>query len=172
MEQPEGLLKIDKLITTFKEAEWCKIPYPNHPYGCPNYGREGCPGCPPSAIHIDSIIDRTEPVYFVYSEFDLEAHVEKMRIRHPRWSERQLRNVLYWQQTSRKQLRERVAEAIKWTNLHHLFYCPEAHGVNVYATALKNGLRLERIKDLKICRHVALLFRVRPTRPIRRKFNT
>ncbi len=64
---------------------------------------------------------------------------------------------MYWQGTSRKQLRERVAIAKNEKETNITLYCPEAHGVNVYASAKKSGLKLERIKDLKICRHVALL---------------
>ncbi|KKK81159.1 hypothetical protein LCGC14_2816310, partial [marine sediment metagenome] len=26
------------LIIDHRAREWCKLPYPNHPRGCPNYG--------------------------------------------------------------------------------------------------------------------------------------
>ena len=148
------IVNIPHLVMTYHSSKWCQIPYPNHSKGCPNYKREGCP---PEAKHIRRILDLTCPIYFVHSEFDLQAHIERMKSRHPHWTERQLRNVLYWQGTSRKQLRKRVsiAENEKKTNI--TLYCPEAHGVNIYVTARKNGLKLERIRDLKTCRHVALL---------------
>jgi len=149
----EWIVKLDRITTTMKTGEWCQIPYPNHPNGCPNYGRSGCP----PTQHLRDVIDVTRPLYFVYSEFDLARHIATMRWRHPEWSERQLRNVLYWQGTSRRQLRERVSVAQYETGTEVALYCPEAHGVNVYTTARINGLILERIRELRTCRHVALL---------------
>ena len=139
---------------TPRSSKWCQIPYPNHPKGCPNHGRKGCP---PEADPLCHVLDLTRPMYFVHSEFDLQAHIERMKVAHPQWSEKQLRNVLYWQGTSRKQLRARVAVAEKEKGTNITLYCPEAHGVNVYTSARWYGLKLEQIKGLKTCRHVALL---------------
>ena len=35
--------------------------------------------------------------------------------------------------------------------------CGESIGVNLYATCLISGLKLERIKGLSICRHIGLV---------------
>lgn len=151
---PDWLIIINRLITTEQHGDWCRIPYPGHKHGCPKYGK---PGCPPEAPRIESVIDMSRPMFFVHSEFSLWRHMAIMKAWHPLWSQRQLRNVLYWQNTSRKQLRDRVTQIRREVGTAVALYCPEGHGVNVYATALKNGLRLERIRNLKICRHVALL---------------
>lgn len=148
-------ISISKLIITDQTANWCQLPYPNHPKGCPNFGRIGCP---PTTKPIVEVVDLIFPVYFVYSEFNLEAHRVKMKKAHNNWSTKQLNNVLYWQGTSRKQLKERVKIVQKEKQTNLVLYCPEAHGVNVYATAFKNGLQLERIRSgLQICHHIALL---------------
>jgi len=149
------LIPIKDLVLTDKHGDWCRLPYPNHKHGCPNYGRLGCP---PNSRHVRDIIDTSREMYFVHSEFNLLAHMARMSTRHPDWSERQQRNVLYWQGTSRKELRDRVSYVVPevlMTNM--VLYCPEGRGVNVYVTARKHGLILETIQDLKICRHVALL---------------
>lgn len=152
---PNWILPVKKLVLNPEAKEWCKIPYPNHPKGCPNYyGKCFCGGAKPIKM-IDTFMDTSQPIYIVYVEFDLAAHVEKMRIKHPTWTERQLRNVLYWQGAQRAKLRRKVTEAIKITGLKAPIPCmPEEHGVNVFATCAKSGLKLEPIKDLKICRHI------------------
>lgn len=153
MQDKLNILKLDRIVMSDKYGDWCQLPYPGHPKGCPNYNKKIT--CPPNANKI--LKRRNTNYYFVYSIFDLQAHVDKMHKKHPDWSERQLRNVYYWQNTSRKYLVLEVVKAISRKELKIVTYCPEGHGVNVYATCAINGLKLERIKGLKICRHIALL---------------
>ena len=155
MNLPAWVLPVKRLVLSHKTGDWCRLPYANHPKGCPNYEQK--PRCPPKASWLPKVVDVNRPLFLVHSEFSLRDHVSKMRAKHPGWSERQLRNVLYWQATSRKQLKERVAFAKMYTFATMIFYCPEAHGLNVYATCKKSGLNLEKIRRLAICRHVALL---------------
>lgn len=143
------------LILSNDVGDWCRLPYPNHPKGCPKYGQSE--GCPPRAPKVENVFDLSKPLFLINSEFDLAAHVERMRLAHPEWSDRQLRNVLYWQGTSRKQLKKRVKQAAELVGADTFAMVPEAMGVNVYATAMLSGLKLERIKGLKTCRHVALI---------------
>jgi hypothetical protein len=106
----------------------CRLPYPDHPKGCPNVRR-----CATVARRLDTF---TRPHYtLIWTEFDLAAHVERMRAKHPRWSDRQCRCVLYWQGTARKALREACEpwREAGWS----IIYCPEIHGVDVTATMLR-----------------------------------
>jgi hypothetical protein len=130
------------------------LPYPNHPKGCPKYGH---PKCAPNLPQIADVLNLKNPVYIAFSEFNLEAHARKMKEKHPHWTERQCKNVLYWQNTSRKWMRERARCAKILTGADTIIECPEGMGVNVYSTCIVAGLKLEKIKDLKICRHVALI---------------
>jgi len=109
----------------------CARPYHGHPHGCPNCGRR--PSCPPAAPLIDRVLDLSEPMFVVATPFDLGWHIEKMRRRHPDWSERQLRCCLYWQGTARKQHRQAIAANVPWRfpNGYRLVHTPEGHGVNV-----------------------------------------
>jgi len=146
----------ENLVFSDDTGKWCRIPYYNHPTGCPNYNRVGCP---PKAALLKDLLDYDWPVYLIHSNFPLLAHMRKMRNLHPDWSIHMQRNVLYWQGTSRKQLRERVKRFIDilQDKPTMISYCPEGRGLNVYATAQKVGLYLERIRHLKTCKHVAIV---------------
>lgn len=117
----------------------CTRPYPNHPKGCPNYGKKA--GCPPSILLLDKIFALNEPVFAIYNIFDFGGHVQKMGERHPGWTQRQCECCLYWQGTARKQLRQEIQRFYKL----HIGYppvvteCPEAHGVNVTETMRSIG---------------------------------
>ena len=45
-------------------GEWCQMPYPGHPKGCPNYDT-GRPECPPNAPFVWDWIDKDKPQFFV-----------------------------------------------------------------------------------------------------------
>ena len=88
------LIKVNPVIDYTVRA-LCVEPYEAHPKGCPNVGK--CDRCPPEAPLFDRFFDTSKPIYAIVNEFDLGSHVERLRVKHPDWSERQLRCVLYWQ---------------------------------------------------------------------------
>lgn len=150
-----GKLRVKRLVTTTKTGNWCLLSYPNHPHGCPNYNKRNT--CPPLAPSISKILDLNYPMYLAFSSFDLQAHVGRMMLKHPTWSMKQLKNVLYWQGTSRKQMRIRARAVMTLTGSDTSIECPEGMGVNVYATCLLSGLILQKIKRLDTCHHVTLI---------------
>lgn len=135
----------------------CARPYPLHPKGCPNVGKSE--RCPPIAPFFDRVFDISSPVYAVVTEFDLAAHVTRMQMKHPTWSDRQLRCVLYWQAGARKRLTNAVIAALKrypgWYK-YQATLCPEGMGVNVTETLAGVGIILEWPPE-HIARQVALL---------------
>jgi len=150
-------LKIDKLVETPKTKGYCYLPYPRHKKGCPNTGK--CWHNNRRMKMLSDIMDISKPIYAVYNEFDLEAHVSWMRQRHPDWSDAQLKNVIYWQPKSRKQL---GAEIDKFEKTYLVQGTPiissgEYNGVDVYATMKAAGIELDKIKDMKICRHLVFI---------------
>lgn len=149
------IVSVKKLIHYLKVKDWCALPYPGHPKGCPNYGKKE--KCPPQSPYVTDIFDLTKKLYFVYSEFDLAAHMEEMKQRHPHWTERQLRNVLYWQNTSKKEARGLAQKAMRSLKADVYTLMGESLGVHLYATCRLSGLKLEKIKGLKVCHHVALI---------------
>lgn len=156
-ELPAWIVPIRRLVMSEMTGQWCRLPYPRHPRGCPNFGHKDV--CPPAAPQLADRIDTARPMYLVHSEFDLAGHARAMRHKHPQWSDDQCRCVLYWQPRSRKQLKVRTEQAMKMLCCDWVSYVPEAMGLNVYATAALGGLRLERIRTLATCRHVALIGR-------------
>lgn len=128
----------------------CVAPYPGHPRGCPNFGKKA--GCPPAAPQFAQHFDLERPCWLVWNVFDMAGHIAKMRAAHPDWTERQLVCCLYWQRGARARLEEeirsfRAAVPGAWV----VTRCPEAMGLNVFATLATIGVEIERTP-----RHVAL----------------
>ena len=124
----------------------CIHPYPNHPKGCPNYGKRLT--CPPQVKLIDEIFDIDKGFWIVWIDFDFRFHCKKMQKKHPNWSQRQVECCLYWQGKANKKLREAVADVRyylesrgNWELVNDLI--PEAMGVNITATMKNIGIELE-----------------------------
>jgi predicted metal-binding protein len=148
----------------------CAKPYDGHKKGCPSIGKAD--RCPPKAPMFNHHYDLSFPVYAVINEFDLDAHMFRMAEKHPDWSDKQLRCVLYpdwsdkqlrcvlyWQQTARKQLREKIAAVMEANPALRGYtdtWCPEGMGVNVTETLAAVGITLEW-PPKKITRQVAFL---------------
>ena len=133
-------------------GEWCLLPYPNHPKGCPNYGKKQI--CPPFSKPFNEIVE--PPFHIVIENFDLEAQAKKMKKRHPEWSDRQCRNLLYWQKGVVKKLKGEAREFIKSQKDDLvLLEVPEANGVHVFDTCKNVGVVLER--EPKIVRKIMII---------------
>lgn len=138
--------KIVKPVIDCNVRNLCTRKYPNHPKGCPNYGKKA--GCPPHCRSIEEIIDLDSDIFVVWNIFDFAAHCQWMKVKHPQWSTRQVECCLYWQQGARKEL---GLEIIKFTKLTYkngnptriVLLVPEARGVNVTETMKSIGEVLE-----------------------------
>lgn len=128
------------LIIDHRAREWCKLPYPNHPRGCPNYGKKY--DCPPQVQLIENWLGDYKKLWLVCVSFDIESHAEEMLRRHPHWSDRQARCLLYWQPKVNKEL-ARATWGFAIDRLNGCSYCPEAMGVDVIKTARLAGLPIE-----------------------------
>jgi hypothetical protein len=129
------------IINDFMRNKACKLPYPDHKKGCPNWNKKI--GCPPNSPFVSEFIDLTRPHFFVLIEFDLKAHVQRMKEKHPGWSDRKCRCVLYWQQSALKKLKDEIDIFIHKHPDSRITYCPEAMGVNVICTARKLGIPIK-----------------------------
>ncbi len=153
-------VKVSDLRINHKAREWCRLPYPGHKLGCPNFNHSQ--RCPPSAPLIEDYFDLTKPVYLVAVRFNLAEHVSRMLSLHPGWSDRQARCVLYWQSKVNRELEDaakefsvRLGEELTYTT------CPEAMGVNVIATAQKIGIPV-KVKPRDYVYKMALIGSRRP----------
>jgi len=132
------IFNLDDVIIDSRVRGWCKLPYPNHPRGCPNYGKRAV--CPPQAPLFKNILN--PPFLLIGVRFNLGEWAERMKKRHPDWSDRQARCCLYWQGKVRKRLREECERLA--SNNQIICYTPEAMGVHVFETCFHVGITLER----------------------------
>ena len=131
-----------KIIVDSRIQKLCITPYYNHKNGCPNYNKKK--GCPPNQPLINDVLDFNKEILLIYTEFDIKSHVEKMKEKHPNWSERQLYCCLYWQPKARKIHKHEIKLAIiSETKIVKVVSCPEAHGVSVTETMRNIGVELE-----------------------------
>ena len=135
--------KIIQPVIDYSVRNLCTRKYPNHPKGCPNYRKKT--GCPPDCKIIKDIIRLDYIIFAVWNIFDFRAHCQKMREKHPNWSDRQIECCLYWQQTARKQLEYEID---KFNNAKIMLNtlvirCPESRGINVTETMKSIGEILE-----------------------------
>ena len=150
------IVQIPEVVFEPRVRGLCVRPYPGHPRGCPNYGKKR--GCPPGCPTIHQQLDLARPVYAIVNEFDLAAHVARMRTLHPAWSQRQLECCLYWQPRARLELKHEIKRFLLLTMgcdpSAFADTCPEAGGVNVTQTLARVGIDLEW-PPKKIVRQVA-----------------
>ena len=156
---PDGVILIHPVID-YSVRALCAKPYPLHPKGCPNFGKKDKKTCPPEVPCFDKVFDLAQPIYAVVNEFDFGMHVERMREKHPDWSDRQLRCVLYWQAGARKQLKAKVIAALKQMPGYSVTMTPEGQGVNVTETMKNVGIILEWPPQ-RIARQIAFLAKPR-----------
>lgn len=125
-----------------RDGTWCRLPYPGHPKGCPNF-----PKCTEKHPDINALPGRQW--FAVTEEFDLKGHAEMMAEKHPNWTDRQCRNLLYWQGGVRKRLYEKtVRDFDPFSDV--LLKIPEASGINVFDTMAGIGVHIQRTRPEQI----------------------
>jgi len=133
----------DHLVIEKRAREWCKLPYPDHPEGCPSY--DDCSSCPPDAPHIENFIDLGKEHQFIVNRFNIKKQEKRMLKRNPNWTKKQARCLLYWQSSVEKRLKEEIK---KWEKKGRVgTTIPEAMGVNVFKTARNVGIPIKRIPE-------------------------
>ena len=143
------MIELNEVVYEPKASgKWCLLPYPNHDKGdkkgCPNF-----PKCPAQRADF-KLLEKEYNWFAVTEEFDLKAQEERMRELHPNWSKRQCRNLLYWQSKVRKKLREKAEKVRRPFCGDVVLDIPEAHGIDMFKTMEKVGIKLQRNPDLVI----------------------
>ena len=135
--------KIVEPVIDYTVRSLCIRPYPNHPKGCPNYQKRT--SCPPHCNIIKDVLKLNHIIVVVWNVFDFASHCQRMREKHPHWSERQVECCLYWQQGARKQLENEIDTFLNTKIFLHprIIRTPEARGVNVTETMKSIGEILE-----------------------------
>ena len=134
--------QIKNLTYGKKYQNLCRVPYHNHPKGCPNYGKRD--DCPPCEL-ISDRFDVQNEIYVIFTSYPVGEFAEKLRQAHPEWSEtpRQWYNCIRWQGTARKlhradlkEFQDRFPDLIVDQN-------PEALGIDVTEMMRQVGIELE-----------------------------
>ncbi|MBU3941881.1 MAG: hypothetical protein KKF74_03135 [Nanoarchaeota archaeon] len=135
--EPEIILYDSKI------QDLCKNEYYKHPNGCPNLGKKE--GCPPNQPMINRFLNFEKDLYIIYTQFNVGEFAERMRLKHPEWSEhpRQWYNPRIWQPQARKLHHTEQAKATKENNLTKIVSSPEAHSVNVTELMKNLGITLK-----------------------------
>jgi len=119
----------------------CLCRYPDHPRGCPNYGKRD--DCSPKAPLFVSLFRRN--VIVVAIGMDVQEFLEARREKHPDWSERALFNSRHWQGALRADLGRFIATNVSENpslGNYSVILSPEAMGINVFATGEDPGIGL------------------------------
>lgn len=133
----EKFCKILPIIYNQKITDLCKKPYYGHSKGCPNYGKRDI--CPPKMKLVNEILDMNKNIYTIGIKFDLSNHFFKMRKNHPEWTERQVKNCLYYQKGMKNDLYKYVKNVIE-INDKLIIYKPEACGINLIKMLKKENI--------------------------------
>lgn len=128
---------------------WCRMPYPGHLKGCPNAS-----GCDFFIDNIQSRVRQARRVHLVWVEFDLDGQEQFMAERHPEWTPRQCRNLLYWQNHVRAEMRHR---AHKLHPTGQLIVGAEGGGVDFYLTMRRLGVPLDTMRNLHTVRVIGIV---------------
>ncbi len=158
-------IKEETIIFSEDVEEWCLRPYPHHPNGCPNFNNHLCP---PYAPFLREYIDNYNHFYLVYAKFNLAKYKELRKEENPEFfnSEDRLKCLLYWQNSVKKLLKEKIERLInqntelliagcgsgmKIKGYNYDVHSMEAMGVNVFSTLKLNKIPFElRPKNLII----------------------
>jgi predicted metal-binding protein len=137
----------DILCIDYRSRDWCKLKYPGHLKGCPNFGLVSHEHCPPHCPKIENFIDLSKPHWFYICKFNLEKHANHLKEKHPDWSDKQIYCCLYWQGIARKHLNKGleifINSKIDNSDLTYTLL-PEAMGVNVFKTLRRADIKFER----------------------------
>ena len=165
-------VKRNSIIFTPKTHIWCTLSYPGHKKGCPNYDKN--PLCPPNVKIMGKYLEKYNYFYLIYAVFNIFEYKNYMLSKHPDWSDRKARCLLYWQNSVKKLLKEYIISIYiinpdcslylfgsgSGDKIHNIkqekIYSMEAAGINVVQTLINNKIEIE-VKPLKLIHITNLL---------------
>lgn len=151
-------VKVNQIIFTKKTRLWCKLKYPGHKNGCPNYNKS--PFCPPQSPYLEGKLNKFINLKLIIAQFDFESYKQSMGKLHPHWTEKQKGNLLYWQSQIKKRLKiyiKKLSPDLILGNGHGIgSYSMEATGIYVLKTLWNLGIKIE-LKPKTIVKLVCLI---------------
>jgi predicted metal-binding protein len=165
------IIQYSDIVWHEKVGDWCKLSYPEHPKGCPNYGKSET--CPPNAPFLKEKLKQYEKFTLYYIRINYKGYIEYKLKQHPDWTLRNCRNVNRWQSSAKKYLRESIPIEIRESPNYFILwsgsgskksknqkikkespkYAMESVGINVMSTFKQLGLDM----DIKAVNMVTLV---------------
>ncbi len=154
-------IKEDTIIHYPEIKDLCYRSYPNHSKGCPNIDKCYHLNIPNFEILLE--YGKFNHFYLVYAKFDFKKYKELRKSEHPNWTENQVKCVLYWQNSVKKQLIDYInvinfinkkayilgcgsgMKFKKLPNYQKRVASMEHVCINVFSTMKLNGIKLEII---------------------------
>jgi len=141
---------IDKSTIVFSQQvrEWCKLPYPGYPNGCPNYGKN--PLCPPNSPYRADVLCKNAVFTLVTATFDIVPYAAKTKELHPEFSDKQARNSRLWQSSIKRMLSDKILNEIPYTDILGTgggllgYQSAESGGVDMFATFQRNSIPFDK----------------------------
>jgi predicted metal-binding protein len=165
----EMVIPRETVIFTRKTRKWCRLPYPGHRSGCPNVGKSDT--CPLACGYREEVMEKYNIFTLVYATFDFKTYKKMRKKQHPEWSEKQVKNVLYWQGSVKKLLKEYIKK--NHDGMYDELFgagsgfwgkpSMEAAGIYVLGTLKKNDIPFE-VKPENVTVMVSLLMSVKKKR--------
>lgn len=156
----------ESLIFTKETKSWCHRPYAKHPHGCINIGKISC-----AAPYSESIKNKYNFFYLIYGKFDFKKYKEIKRemwekeYPNKRITEDGLGNILHWQGSIKRMLKDKIKELYRLELFNKLFlfgsgsgfttnddiisfrqdkiYSMESSGIDVFTTLSNNKIPFE-----------------------------
>jgi hypothetical protein len=135
MKMNDSLLKVSFHSITIKDLiidpnvrDYCLLPYPDHPHGCPNYGKS--PLCPPQSVfHPLSHYEPFSSFHLAICQFNLETYCEERRRRFPKSTDKALRNPRLYQAHVKKIFHSTIDRFIEVEGIdtYEIFGCGSGH---------------------------------------------
>jgi predicted metal-binding protein len=100
-------INYDDLIFDEQVQTYCNNPK----FKCPNYGHSWA--CPPEAPYLEEEISKYKKYFLIYSEYDLKAHVDRVKLKKPKKSEDSIRNSFYRKQIMRDSIEKELKSYVK-----------------------------------------------------------
>lgn len=171
------ITKIESSILEYspKVQNYCLLPYPPNPEGCPNRGKfrslRGYPQelkpriireCPPTIeqiversreklLLIDDIFDFSQPLHAIWIEFalgkDAEDRYQRTKADNPNRKPEHCYHKRWWQNRARRQLGDEVIRFLETYTDAIVDLCPEAHGVDLDKSLVRVGIEFPWYKQ-------------------------
>ena len=104
---PHIEINYDDLIFDEQVQDYCNNPK----FKCPNYNHSWA--CPPEAPYLEKELSKYGKFFLIFSQYDLKAYVDDVKLKHPKKSEDSIRNSFYRKDIMRDLIENDIENCIR-----------------------------------------------------------